>query len=65
MDRMEKTVKKININIVTALLGGIAFVLIYGVKILNPLSMSLMGNQLMVICQGLVWQLQSWQLLLF
>ncbi len=29
--------KKININIVTALLGGIAFVLIYGVKILNPL----------------------------
>ena len=35
------------------------------VKILNPLSMSLMGNQLMVICQGLVWQLQSWQLLLF
>lgn len=37
MDRMEKTVKKININIVTALLGGIAFVLIYGVKILNPL----------------------------
>ena len=26
--------------------------------------MSLMGNQLMVICQGLVWQLQSWQLLL-
>lgn len=37
MDRMEKTVKKININIVAALLGGIAFVLIYGVKILNPL----------------------------
>jgi len=30
-------VKKININIVAALLGGIAFVLIYGVKILNPL----------------------------
>lgn len=29
--------KKININIVAALLGGIAFVLIYGVKILNPL----------------------------
>ena len=29
--------KRININIVTALLGGIAFVLIYGVKILNPL----------------------------
>lgn len=37
MDRMEKTVKKININIVTALLGGIAFALIYGIKILNPL----------------------------
>lgn len=37
MDRMEKTVKRININIVAALLGGIAFVLIYGVKILNPL----------------------------
>ena len=34
---MEKTVKKININIVTALLGGIAFALIYGIKILNPL----------------------------
>ena len=34
-------------------------------KNINPLSMSLMGNQLMVICQGLVWQLQSWQLLLF
>ena len=34
---MEKTVKKININIIAALLGGIAFVLIYGVKILNPL----------------------------
>jgi len=30
-------VKKININIIAALLGGIAFVLIYGVKILNPL----------------------------
>jgi hypothetical protein rflaF_14717 len=30
-------VKRININIVAALLGGIAFVLIYGVKILNPL----------------------------
>ena len=29
--------KKININIVAALLGGIAFVLIYGIKILNPL----------------------------
>lgn len=29
--------KRININIVAALLGGIAFVLIYGVKILNPL----------------------------
>lgn len=29
--------KKININIVTALLGGIAFALIYGIKILNPL----------------------------
>lgn len=29
--------KKININIIAALLGGIAFVLIYGVKILNPL----------------------------
>ena len=37
MDRMEKTVKRININIVAALLGGIAFVLIYGIKILNPL----------------------------
>lgn len=37
MDRMEKTVKKININIVAALLGGIAFALIYGIKILNPL----------------------------
>lgn len=37
MDRMEKTVKKININIIAALLGGIAFVLIYGIKILNPL----------------------------
>ena len=36
-NKREKTVKKININIVTALLGGIAFVLIYGVKILNPL----------------------------
>ena len=34
---MEKTVKKININIVAALLGGIAFALIYGIKILNPL----------------------------
>ena len=34
---MEKTVKRININIVAALLGGIAFVLIYGLKILNPL----------------------------
>lgn len=29
--------KRININIVAALLGGIAFVLIYGIKILNPL----------------------------
>lgn len=29
--------KKININIVAALLGGIAFALIYGIKILNPL----------------------------
>ena len=29
--------KKININIIAALLGGSAFVLIYGVKILNPL----------------------------
>lgn len=29
--------KKININIIAALLGGIAFVLIYGIKILNPL----------------------------
>ena len=29
--------KRMNINIVAALLGGIAFVLIYGVKILNPL----------------------------
>ena len=29
-------------------------------KNINLLSMSLMGNQLMVICQGLVWQLQSW-----
>ncbi len=29
--------KKININIAAALLGGIAFALIYGIKILNPL----------------------------
>ena len=29
--------KRINIKIVAALLGGIAFVLIYGIKILNPL----------------------------
>lgn len=29
--------KKININIIAALLGGIAFALIYGIKILNPL----------------------------
>lgn len=36
-NKREKTVKRININIVAALLGGIAFVLIYGVKILNPL----------------------------
>lgn len=36
-NKREKTVKRINIKIVAALLGGIAFVLIYGVKILNPL----------------------------
>lgn len=36
-NKREKTVKRININIVAALLGGIAFVLIYGIKILNPL----------------------------
>ncbi|HHQ3707785.1 TPA: hypothetical protein ACSPTT_001377, partial [Streptococcus pneumoniae] len=48
--------KKINFKILVS---------IKELSLQNTGLMLLMANQLMAICQELVWRLQSWQLLLF